>query len=136
MKQKRIWIIVIALFLFLIGFLYIQKTSKTLDYYIVTDYQEIKKLMKKEGTILLDVRTYEEYKKGHIPGAINIPLREIEMENLDSIPDKNADYIIYCESGSRSREATKKLAFLGYKKVYDYGSIKNWDESFKKIEKK
>lgn len=123
---------IFLLFLCLIGFLYMKKHSKTLDYYVITDYQAVKELMKKEETIILDVRTYAEYQKGHIKGAINIPLREIEKENLDRIPDKTVDYIIYCESGSRSREATKKLAFLGYQKVYDYGSIKNWDEPFEK----
>ena len=129
MKQKMIWIFILGLFLCLIGTLYIEKRSKTLDYYIVTDYQEVKELMKKEETIIIDVRTNEEYKEGHIENAINIPLREIEKENLDSIPNKKANYILYCASGTRSREATKKLAFLGYKNVYDYGSIKNWDES-------
>ena len=92
--------------------------------------------MKRKDTIIIDVRTNDEYREGHIENAINIPLREIEKENLDSIPNKKANYILYCDSGSRSREATKKMAFLGYKNVYDYGSIKNWDESLIKENEK
>ena len=74
-----------------------------------------------EDKIIVDVREEVEFKSGHILGAINIPLGEIEDSNLDQ--DKTI--IVYCRSGNRSSKAKEQLEELGYK-VYDLGSIDNW----------
>lgn len=81
----------------------------------------------KEGAILVDVRTKEEYDEKHITGAVNIPLSEIEEVNIDY--DKTTTIIVYCRSGARSSNAAKKLIALGYTNVYDLGSINNWKET-------
>lgn len=81
----------------------------------------------KEGAILVDVRTKEEYDEKHITGAVNIPLSEIEEGNIDY--DKSTTIIVYCRSGARSSNAAKKLIALGYTNVYDLGSINNWKET-------
>lgn len=81
----------------------------------------------KEGAILVDVRTKEEYDEKHITGAVNIPLSEIEEGNIDY--DKSTTIIAYCRSGARSSNAAKKLIALGYTNVYDLGSINNWKET-------
>lgn len=82
-------------------------------------YEEIKKL---DNYIVVDVREYAEYKKGHILDAVLIPVGTID-ENVEL--DKNKTIIVYCRSGNRSNEAAKKLKELGYT-VYDLGSIDNW----------
>jgi rhodanese-related sulfurtransferase len=81
----------------------------------------------KDGAILVDVRTKEEYDEKHITGAVNIPLSEIEDGNIEY--DKNTAIIVYCRSGNRSSSAAKKLIALGYTNVYDLGSINNWKET-------
>ena len=78
--------------------------------------------------ILVDVRTLEEYEKGYIEGAINIPYEEITKETIKNITESKIDNIIvYCQSGSRSKEAAIKIIELGYTNVYDLGSINNWE---------
>lgn len=79
-----------------------------------------------DKVIILDVRTEEEFKSGHIPGAILIPNETIVKARPDLLPDLNAEILVYCRSGNRSAQAAKKLIAMGYTKVYDFGGINNW----------
>ncbi len=88
---------------------------------------EAKTLMEKEeGYILLDVRTKGEYESGYIPGAINIPLSDIDEKIISFLPDKSQMILVYCRSGNRSREASDKLSKLGYSNVLEIGGINAW----------
>lgn len=88
---------------------------------------EAKTLMeKKEGYILLDVRTKGEYESGYIPGAINIPLSDIDEKIISFLPDKSQMILVYCRSGNRSREASDKLSKLGYTNILEIGGINAW----------
>ena len=88
---------------------------------------EAKTLMEKEeGYILLDVRTKGEYESGYIPGAINIPLSDIDEKIISFLPDKSQMNLVYCRSGNRSREASDKLSKLGYSNVLEIGGINAW----------
>ena len=69
----------------------------------------------------MDVRTSEEYKEGHVKGAINIPYDEIN-ENVEL--DKEKTILVYCKSGRRSKVAYDQLTSLGYE-VYDLGAYDN-----------
>ena len=80
----------------------------------------------KEGEfLLLDVRQPEEYEAGHIPGAMLIPLGELEARHKELEQDKKI--ITYCRSGHRSMAAAIALCELGYKDVHHLeGGILNW----------
>ena len=79
-----------------------------------------------ENYIILDVRTEEEFKQGHIPEAVCIPNEVIEQQAEAELPDKEQLLLVYCRSGNRSKQASKKLAALGYSNVYEFGGIKDW----------
>ncbi|WP_299782351.1 rhodanese-like domain-containing protein [uncultured Formosa sp.] len=68
---------------------------------------------------LVDVRTPNEFKTGHIKGAKNIDSFssnfKTELEKLD----KSKAVYVYCRSGARSRQSAKKLATLGFTEIYD-----------------
>ena len=84
-------------------------------------------LMEKEsGYILLDVRTAQEFSEKHIPGAINIPNEAIGSEELPELPDKEQLILVYCRSGNRSKQASQKLAALGYTNIVEFGGINDW----------
>ncbi|MCF0245439.1 MAG: rhodanese-like domain-containing protein [Ileibacterium sp.] len=78
------------------------------------------------NSILIDVRTPEEYSRGHIPGAINIPNETITNIPPKQLPDKNAEILSYCQSGMRSEQAVTKLKSMGYANVKNIGGIMNW----------
>lgn len=91
--------------------------------------EEAKKRMDSDSkVILLDVRTQEEYDDKHIKGAILIPNEEIhtDADIAERLPDKDAEILVYCRSGSRSQQAAKKLIQAGYTNVYDFGGIIDW----------
>ncbi len=79
-----------------------------------------------EDYVLLDVRTYEEFAQGHIQGAICIPNETIGTAEIELLPDKDALILVYCRSGNRSKQASRKLVALGYTNVVEFGGIINW----------
>lgn len=83
-----------------------------------------------EGATILDVRSYMEYRGGHIKNAQNIPYDEINETTIKLA--KNEKIIVYCRSGSRSAKAAETLENMGYNQVYDLGSIDNWTEGLVK----
>ncbi len=99
-------------------------TSITMD--------EAAEIFQEEGDyVIVDVRTEEEYAGGHIQNAVNIPNEMIQdEENQDRIweqlPDKKQEIYIYCRSGRRSKQASEKLAALGYIHVIECGGILDW----------
>ena len=87
--------------------------------------KEAKKLMD-GSSVILDVRTQEEFDQGHIDGAILIPNTAIRNEAPNLLTDKNAVILVYCRSGRRSALAANELISMGYTQVYDFGGIIDW----------
>ena len=81
-----------------------------------------------EQIILLDVRAEEEYRTEYIPGAINIPLPE--LENRIGELDMSKTVIVYCKSGSRSGTASETLAQHGFIVYNMLDGINAWKEKF------
>ena len=91
---------------------------KTID---ATDAYEM--IKNENDVVILDVRNRDEFMESHILNSINIPLAEIEQITLD----KDSKIIVYCLSGVRSLEASKKLVSMGYTSVYNIdGGLINW----------
>ena len=71
-----------------------------------------------EKAILIDVRSNQEYEEGHLNGAINIPLYQLERKIKNKEKNKQAIILLYCLTGFRSSEGQKILENLGYNNVY------------------
>lgn len=77
-----------------------------------------------QGAILIDVRSNQEYREGHLRGAINIPDFEITKRIEREIPKKNQLIILYCQYGGRSRNCLNQMRQLGYTNLYNlYGGL-------------
>lgn len=76
--------------------------------------------------IILDVRTQEEYDSGHIPGAVCVPLQAIGDADIPELPDREQLILVYCRSGNRSKQASEKLAAMGYTNIMEFGGIQSW----------
>ncbi len=80
---------------------------------------------KTDGAVLLDVRTEEEYRIGHIEGSINLPFNRITaIEN--TVEDKNTPLFVHCYSGSRSGQAVSYLKRMGYTNATNIGGISSY----------
>ena len=78
-----------------------------------------------DGAVLLDVRTAEEYRDGHIDGSVNIPLDRISsVEN--TVKDKSTPLYVYCLSGGRSGQAVSYLKQMGYTNAKSIGGISSY----------
>ena len=77
------------------------------------------------GAILLDVRTPEEYRNGHIPGSRNIPLGTIDR-TAEIVDNKDTPLFVHCLSGARSRQAAEALQQMGYTNVTNIGGIADY----------
>ena len=86
---------------------------------------EALRLWQAKEAILIDVRTPAEYREGHIPGVVNIPLAEIE-KRLGEIP-KDKKVVLICRTGNRSAQGTKFLRGKGFENVFNStGGMSTW----------
>lgn len=72
--------------------------------------------------VLVDVRTVQEYREGHIPESKNVPLQQID-KIASIVKNKGTQLYVYCYSGSRSRQAASILRQMGYTNVNNIGGI-------------
>ena len=79
-----------------------------------------------EPYVIVDVRRPDEFAKGHIPGAINVPNEGIADEQPAELPDLDQVLLVHCQTGRRSAAASKKLADIGYTRVLEFGGIMTW----------
>lgn len=82
------------------------------------------------GSVLLDVRTEEEYGIEHAAGAVLLPQEDLETMDegdiLDVLPDLDAPVLLYCRTGRRAALAAVKLDELGYTRLYNLGGLNGW----------
>lgn len=89
--------------------------------------EEAREIFATDGDyIILDVRRADEFAAGHIPGAINVANEAITDTQPAELPDKNQAIYVYCRSGNRSKQASAKLASMGYTNIIEFGGIIDW----------
>jgi phage shock protein E len=84
----------------------------------------------KEGAIILDVRSKDEFACGHIKGSINISVDQL-ANNLSKLKDKNTPVITCCASGMRSAMAQNILKTNGFARVYNGGGWSSLESKIK-----
>jgi len=102
--------------------------------------QQVNELLKNNGKspVILDVRESDEWRQGHLEGALPLPRGFLEIKVETTVPDKNAPIIAYCAGGTRSLLAAKVMKEMGYQNVSSmaggYGAWKNggfkWVQDF------
>ena len=74
------------------------------------------------GAVLLDVRSPQEYREGHIPDSQNVPLQQLDKVE-EVTENKDTVLYVYCHSGARNRQAVSLLQAMGYTNVHNIGGI-------------
>jgi rhodanese-related sulfurtransferase len=77
------------------------------------------------GAALLDVRTPEEFREGHVPGARNIPVQELAAR-LSEVGPPGTPVVVYCKAGMRAASAAQVLQRAGYPQVLNLVHAGNW----------
>ena len=78
-----------------------------------------------EGAVLVDVRGPDEFARGHLSDAVNVPLDEIE-QHLDTFRDQNT--VLYCQSGMRCQSAVQVLKRNDIDQAFILGAMAKWEE--------
>jgi rhodanese-related sulfurtransferase len=90
-----------------------------------TDFQG--QLAANRDAVILDVRTKDEFKSGHIAGAENLNVMDSSFSKKLAVLDKNKSYYVYCRSGGRSGKACSLMTEQGFNKVYNLDrGIMSW----------
>jgi rhodanese-related sulfurtransferase len=100
--------------------------------------EELQKRLRDNSLQLVDVLPAESYDAGHIPGAISLPLENLEGRASDLLPDRHAEIVVYCGKFTwpKGQQAVALLTQLGYSNVRDYrGGLADWVESGGSLEK-
>lgn len=90
--------------------------------------------LKDAGAVVIDVREAGEHRRAHIPGAVNVPLTEVESR-LEVIP-RDTPVVVHCKLGSRGALAAKRLHELGFENVHNLaGGIDAWKDAKLPVER-
>jgi phage shock protein E len=77
----------------------------------------------KNGGLAIDVRSAVEFSSGHLAGAVNIPMEQLEAARPRQEKDRDRVLLLHCRSGMRSTMARSKLKGAGYANVFNLGSF-------------
>ena len=96
----------------------------------------LKRIESKTAPVIIDARTGIEFKRGHVPGAINAPPRKILLKTAKLPRAKDTEIVVYCEHGQRAWLAKKLLAARGYENTALLeGHLKDWKKAGLPLEK-
>jgi rhodanese-related sulfurtransferase len=97
---------------------------------------EFKSELNKKNSVLIDVRTPQEFASGHIQGATNIDFYAKDFESQMYTAGEKSNVLIYCASGNRSGQALKSLNASKFKSISDLsGGIRIWVSAGNPVEK-
>ena len=108
------WIGFIIVMVLALAYMYMKRSGQ------VSSKEAVEYL--RNGAMLIDVRSPQEFESGHILQAYNMPLDRIDVLVPTAVKDKNKVLLLHCASGVRSGLAKRKLEGLGYKNVFNLGS--------------
>ena len=103
-----------------------KETDNNTGYKQISQDEAMEIMKSEEDYIILDVRRPDEFSEGHIQNAVNLPNETIGTDEIKELPEKDQLILVYCRSGNRSKQASEKLAALGYTNIKEFGGINTW----------
>lgn len=100
--------------------------------YVSVNAKQFAEAIKDPQMQLVDARTAQEFKEGHIPGAVNIDINSKDFTRQTESLDKARPVAVYCRSGRRSKIAAKELAVNGFEVIELNGGIISWEGEIEK----
>ena len=93
-------------------------------------------LINRERAVVVDVREPEEFAAGHMIGAKNVPLNQLEEKLAAAVKNKTVPLLLVCANGARAQRAVGRAKKLGYEQAQAVaGGLKSWKEANLPVEK-
>lgn len=93
-------------------------------------------LINRERAVVVDVREPEEFAAGHMTGAKNVPLNQLEEKLAGTVKNKTVPLLLVCATGARAQRAVATAKKLGYEQAQAVaGGLKSWKEANLPLEK-
>ena len=100
----------------------------------ITPQELAERLASEDPPLVLDVRSDGEWKGGHIPGALHIPIDQLDARRGE-VP-KDRDVVVHCQVAPRARQAEKMLIMVGHERVFHLdGGFRGWSAAGLEVEK-
>ena len=129
--------LLILAFTVTLGVLLASEISRRMSGMKAVDPIQANQLSNRESAVFLDIRDDGEYRGGHIPEAIHIPVKQLADRIAELNKHKDCPVIAYCRSGSRSNGAGRLLKKHGFENVYNLdGGIAAWQKANLPLSKK
>ena len=123
------YITVTIIIVLIAGFFFVKK-------YIMTDVQDYDAVNAiKNGALIIDVRTKDEFDRGAVPTAANIHYSHIAQYIKELAPNQDQPILLYCQMGPRARIAQKTLTNMGYTQVKSLGSLAKAQKVYRAAQK-
>ncbi len=98
--------------------------------------EEFERRKAEKDAVVLDVRSPEEFAAGHVPGAVNLPVKAKDFDERVAALDKKKTYLVHCAVGVRSEQACKKMSATVDNLFNFAGGMKAWQGAGKPVERK
>ena len=122
-----------SLLIVLTSLFFVSCKGQETEHFKILDSAQYEKIISENEVTIIDVRTSEEYKSGHIKNAQNINVQSEDFKTKIQYFDKEKPIYIYCRSGARSGKAGKILEEMGFVEIYDLnGGILSWKGELEK----
>jgi rhodanese-related sulfurtransferase len=82
------------------------------------DPENCQNLIEAQEVVCLDVRSFEDYAEGHLPGALNLDIVKSNLSDYLSKLDRDLPYLIYCKNGIRSHAAVRIMVMYNFTTLY------------------
>ena len=136
-RKKKIYIQYAAIFILIMVFGVINFLFKTSDiwrskepryeYETISSKDLLNLMNQNKELIIVDARGTEDFKNGHLKGAVNLPFTSLKNMDRALNKDKGKEIVIYCENGERSKKISDILSNLGFSKIRNLdGGVYAW----------
>jgi rhodanese-related sulfurtransferase len=96
----------------------------------------LRRIQSNDAPVVVDTRSEFEFGRGHIPGAINAPVRKILLNRATLPQDKKREMVVHCEHGQRAALARFFMRLYGYRNTAPLeGDLKDWKKAGLPLEK-
>lgn len=118
------------LFVILLGAIIVGEIMRMMRKYKELNPAALTHLVNREDALVVDLSSYADFEKGHIPGARHVAMSQFDPENKDLVKAKELPVVLVCKSGQTSAKAALRLVKAGFTRVHTlHGGMYSWRQA-------